>query len=133
MKRQLFRSSGVPCRSLGNHARGTEMVRPSLKSTASVSAVTLTFCAFASAVKELIPTPQQIFPILLNHSLYAVDLSPAEAAAVLQPHGVKPELGLVVVPFDVDVWRLVRVTSIKEEPVRPKPQNSRHRITPSRQ
>src|SRR5947209_1794177 len=53
MKRQLFLSSGVPCKSLGNHARGTEILRPSLRSTASVSAVTLTFCAFASAVVNI--------------------------------------------------------------------------------
>src|ERR1044072_2262565 len=124
MKRQLLLSSGVPCKSLGNQARGTEIVRPSLRSTASVSSPTLTFCAFASAVKELIPTPQQVFPVVLDQFLYAFYLSPAEAAASLQSHRIEPELGLVFIAFDVNVRRLVCVASIKEEPVRPKPQNS---------
>src|ERR1051325_8188302 len=92
-KRQLSRSCCVPCNSLGNHASGAEMVRPSLKSTASVSSVTLTFCALASAVKELIPTPQQVFAVLFDNVLYAVNLAPPEASARLEPHGVEPELG----------------------------------------
>src|ERR1043166_3191840 len=111
MKRQLLLSSGVPCKSLGNQARGTEMVRPSLRSTASVSSPTLTFCAFASAVKELIPTPQQIFPVVLVQFLYAFDLSPAEAAAGLKSHGIEPELCLVFIALDVNVRWCVRVAS----------------------
>src|ERR1041384_2513025 len=42
MKRQLLRSASVTWSRRGYHASGTEMVRPSLRSTASVSSVTCT-------------------------------------------------------------------------------------------
>jgi hypothetical protein len=74
------------------------------------------------------PTPQQTFLIVLDQLLYAVDFIPAEAAAVLKPDGFEPELGLVSITLDVDVRRFVRVASIKEESVGPKPQHGWHQF-----
>jgi hypothetical protein len=64
--------------------------------------------------------------VAFDQSLYAINLGSAKATAVLQPHRVGPELGRIVVTLDVDVRRFVRVASVKEEPVRPLPENGRH-------
>lgn len=48
ISRQLLRSSGVPCKSLGYHARGTEIDRPSFRSTVKLSAVITIFCAIST-------------------------------------------------------------------------------------
>src|SRR5437773_11128313 len=114
IKRQLFRSSGVPCSRRGYQARGTEIVRPSFTSTARVSSVTITFWAFASAVKILIPTPQHVCSIFFNQSLDTVDLNSTKASAILQSYGFQPEFGLIVVPFDMNMRRLVTISRIKE-------------------
>jgi|GEM_PF-3325035 len=50
IRRHLFRSSDVPCKRRGYHARGTEIVRPSVRSTMSASSVTVIPCATAICV-----------------------------------------------------------------------------------
>jgi len=95
------------------------MVRPSFKSTTSASSVTITFCTLASAVKVVIPTSQQCCSIILDHLLDATDFSSTKAPAVLQSNGVEPKLSFIGIPFNVDVWRLVTITGIKEKPVWP--------------
>ncbi len=45
MKRQCVPSASAPCANLGYQTRGTEMVRPSSRSTIRTSAVTATRCA----------------------------------------------------------------------------------------
>jgi hypothetical protein len=58
------------------------MVRPSAKSTDTVSWLTLTAVARtsrASTMKELIPTLQQLFPVLFDQIADPVNLIPAEA------------------------------------------------------
>ena len=48
IKRQLSRSSGLPCKSPGYHASGAEMVRPSVRSAVIESSVTTIFCALTT-------------------------------------------------------------------------------------
>jgi len=50
IKRQLLRSSGLPCKSRGYHASGAEMVRPSVRSTVIESSVTTIFCALTTCI-----------------------------------------------------------------------------------
>src|SRR3989344_8295646 len=66
VSRQLFLSFFVPGKSLGNQAKGTDIVLPSLKSTLSVSSVTVTFSATgtsASTVEIRISCILQCAPI----------------------------------------------------------------------
>lgn len=53
INRQLFRSSGLPCASLGYQASGTRGVRPSLSSTLSESDVTSTLRASGTSISTL--------------------------------------------------------------------------------
>jgi len=71
-------------------ASGTEKVRPSIRSTMSVSSVTVTFCTTAvriSIAKELIPTLQQIFSVFLDQALDPVDFASLESSTTC---GVAP-------------------------------------------
>ncbi len=62
----------------------------------------------------------------MNDSLYASYLRPGEPAASLQPHGLKPELGDILVTLHVDVPRLIPVAGIEKQPVGTNPENRRH-------
>src|SRR5687767_13890491 len=73
------------------------------------------------------PRSQEIFGPLYHDSLYAAKFSRAESAAVSQSHRIEPELHLVGLPFDVDVWRLIPVAGIEEKPIRPLAMNSWHK------
>src|SRR5213080_2132530 len=116
-----FLSAAVACASRGYQANGAAMVRPSASSTDRVSSLTTTRVARASRVsttEELIPTLQKLLPVLVHQLLDAIDVLAAEATAAFEADGVEPELGLAVVAFDVDVWRLAAVTGVEEEPER---------------
>ncbi len=56
----------------------------------------------------------------------------AETAASLQPDGIDPELGDIVVTLHVYVERFIPISGIEEEPVGPEPKYGRHGITPDR-
>ena len=49
----------------------------------------------------------------------AIDLVPVEATAALHPHRIKPELGDAIVSLNMNVRRLITITSIEEEPMGP--------------
>jgi hypothetical protein len=120
IKRQLLRSSGVACNSLGYHATGTEIVRPSSSSTVTLSSVTTTFLAVAgriSTAKVVIPLPQQILSVLLNKSVQPIDLGSTKATAALNPDRIKPELRNLVITFNVHVRGLIPIPCVKEESV----------------
>lgn len=51
--------------------------------------------------------------ILFNQPLDATQLPAFEAATVLQPNRLEPELGEIIVPFDMDVNRLIVVPGIE--------------------
>ena len=110
--RQFSLSEIDPCDRRGYQASGTETVRPSTKSTKSVSSLTATFWAAATrelSCEELIPRPQQIVCAIFNYTVESADFQAAESAAVLQPDRIKPELGPIVVSLHVNMRRLVSI------------------------
>jgi hypothetical protein len=120
IKRQLLRSSVVACNSLGYHAIGTEIVRPSSSSTVTLSSVTTTFLAVVgriSTAKVVIPVPQQILSVLLNKSVQPSDLGSTEATAALKPDRIKPELRNLVITFNMYVWGFIPIPCVEEESV----------------
>ena len=56
----------------------------------------------------------------------SADLGPTESAAILKANRVEPELGAVLVSFDMNVHRLVTISGVEEEAVRPTPKNRWH-------
>jgi hypothetical protein len=81
-----------------------------------------------SIAKELIPTPQQIFSVFFNQSLYAIDFASTKASTTLKANRIEPELGFHVFPFDVDVRRFVSIAGVEEKPVWPFDRYSWHCI-----
>jgi len=85
MIRHVARSSAVPWASRGYHASGTEIVRPSLRSTVSVSSVTTTFVAAGTAMsvsEEVIPSLQELFAMVPDDLFDPSDFSSSEEAAM---------------------------------------------------
>src|SRR3989344_4893725 len=121
VSRQLFRSFFVPCKSRGNHARGTDIVLPSLKSTLSVSSVTVTFSATgtsASAVEIRIPRLLQFIRVCLHQFLDSPNLRPGKSTARMESYRFQPELRDFVIAFNVYMRWLISITCIEEKPVR---------------
>jgi hypothetical protein len=56
--------------------------------------------------------------VICHKSVKSVDLTPVEPAAALQPDGIEPEFGKLVLALYVNVLWLLAVSCIKEEPVR---------------
>src|SRR3990172_620240 len=119
---QFLRSSGEACCNRGNHARGTEIVRPSLRSTDNVSSATVTFSALgtlSSIAEILIPSLQQFRLALCHKGQNPGDFRSGETPARLQAGRAKPELCDLVIAFNMDVSRLPPISSVKEEAIRP--------------
>lgn len=130
MRRHLERSAAVPWASLGNHARGTASVRPSLRSTTSASLVTRTSWARtgrASTAEERMPLPQKHRFILPDQRFHPVDLRTTEPTARIKPHRVQPELRAVLVALDMHVRRFLPVPREIEEAVWATSEDRRHR------
>jgi hypothetical protein len=103
---QFSFSACVACKSLGNHAKGAEIVLPSLKSTLSVSSVIITRSAFGTAISTaeiVIPSLHEPRMIFFDHFLNAADFHPAETAAAAKHYRLKPEFSYFIVPLDVTV------------------------------
>jgi hypothetical protein len=73
------------------------------------------------------PAPKQDLLMCRNQADNAIDLSPAEAAALLESNGIEPHLGAIRLALDVDVRRLVTIAGEEEEPVWTYAENSGHR------
>jgi hypothetical protein len=56
-------------------------------------------------------------------------LGAAKATAVRQPRWLEPELGPATISLDVYVGRLVAVSGVEEEPVRPRDRSARSILT----
>src|ERR1043166_7061057 len=104
INRQRLRSLVVPCRSRGYHVSGAITLRPSARSTASASFVTVTRTARLkgdSLAKELIPRPHKTLTVVFHQALDLVELAAVKATAALQAYRIHPELRRVVVALDV--------------------------------
>ena len=64
--------------------------------------------------------------MLADEAGHPVQFCAPEAAALVEAHGVEPELGQVVVALHVDVRRLGPITGEEKEPVRASPEHGRH-------
>ncbi|MEX2119440.1 MAG: hypothetical protein WD847_07585 [Pirellulales bacterium] len=106
----------VACASLGYHANGTAIVRPSDNSTESVSSVivALTASDLETSSEELIPTLQQSLLVLFYKRLNAIDIFPSETMAALETNRTQPELGLGIVTLNMDMRRFISVCRVKE-------------------
>ena len=62
----------------------------------------------------------------MHQPFYLTDFSPRKSTAALHPHGVQPELGNIIVPFDVNMSWFGPVTRVKEKPIRTMKQDCRH-------
>jgi hypothetical protein len=114
----LLLSSAVPWRRRGYHASGTVIERPSVRSTIKLSSVTTRLCARTSATKVLIPTPNQILNVVFHKLLNAIDFATAKTTTALQSHRIEPELGNIIVALNVDMFWLVAIAGVEEEPIR---------------
>jgi hypothetical protein len=50
--------------------------------------------------------------------MYAIDFSSCEAAAALQSDWSEPKFCHIIVSFNMDVLRLIPITSVKEKAIR---------------
>src|SRR5438046_2604339 len=96
------------------------VVRPSRRSTANSSWLTETSvaCAGCSLVKVLIPALHQPFLVLFNELDDFSQLFFLETFVPLKSWRRQPELRLAVIAFNVPVWGLGAISSIKEKPIR---------------
>src|SRR5260370_919649 len=72
------------------------------------------------------PAIHQLFLMVLNDLLDAVDLFAFESFALLQPRWCQPKLRRLFVVLNVYVWWFVAVASIKEEAIWPDAENRGH-------
>jgi hypothetical protein len=87
------------------------MVRPSLKSTVSVSSVTTTFVAAGTAIsisEEVIPSLQERFAMVGGNLLDTPDFSAPKSAAVRKAEWIQPDLRHAVLRLYVYVRRVRR-------------------------
>jgi hypothetical protein len=102
---------------------GTEIVRPSSKSTDNVSSVTLTLAALGSAgvtTTEGIPFISQPLQIFSCDSLNIAEFLTIVAVVISQQHiWIKPELGTLVLSIYVHMTWLNAIVRVKVETVRP--------------
>jgi hypothetical protein len=70
--------------------------------------------------------------VLFDQLSNAIHFFPFEAAASFEPDRIQPKFGLVLIALNVNVRRLVSISSIKEEAVRSTPQHGRHDATQSK-
>lgn len=126
---QLFRSSLVACKSLGNQASGAEIVRPSLNSTLNTSSVIVTFSAAGTTIsfpEILIPDLQYLLAVRIHKSLNPIYLRRRKPPTSLQPDRVKPELRNFVLPLNMDMRRFISIASVEEKAVGTGPQYCWH-------
>src|SRR5687768_3316593 len=98
------RCSAVAWSSLGNHTRGTVIVRPSSRSTLNVSSSKLTSLTRSSGLTSEIVMPrlQQGPGELVDDPLDRTQLPGAEAEIPRKSDGFKPELSRQVIPIHMD-------------------------------
>lgn len=97
------------------------MLRPSLKSTDSVSSDTVTFSANGisnSTAEVLIPRLRQFDSVMAHQLFNTRNLGARKTTAALQPNGIEPELCDFIVSLHMNVLWFVAVTRVEEEPVR---------------
>lgn len=70
--------------------------------------------------------------MLLDPLAEVVECLASEAAAAIEPDGVKPGFGLVVAPLDRDVRRFAAIAGVEEQTIRSRPKHGWHQLNPRR-
>src|SRR5713101_6415935 len=104
---QCCRSAGDPCTRRGYHASGTTRLRPSARSTVSLSCVTVTCTATGSvsSTKVVMPRLKESCLVLHNKPRDPADLVCSKATIDHECHRLQPELGHVPLTLHMDVRR----------------------------
>jgi len=132
MSRQLDRSCGLACSSLGYHPRGTEMLLPSERSTDRVSTLISTLVIDGTSIstaKVVIPSLHKIVLIFFDTTTNSSQFKAIEPSAGVQADRVYPEFGNAVITLDMNVWGFVAISRIKEEAIWSSSKQCRHRIS----
>src|SRR3990172_4112537 len=128
MNSHSFLCFGVALRSLGNHTRGTDTVRPSSSTTVSASSEQATSTASVSllSTKVGIPFLQEQISIFQyefsNHSQFVT----SKTAVRCQGQGIEPKLRLTARLGNVNVRWLAIFQTVEEEPVTANPEQNWH-------
>ena len=131
MSSQSFLCFSVAFRSLGNHIKGTDTVRPSSNTTviASVEQDTSTAIASLLATKVGIPSLQEKFSIRLHKFTDNRQLVVSKAAVRRQIHRIKPELCVTPSVGNVNVRWLAILQTVEEESISTNPEQYRHGLS----
>src|SRR5687767_11083645 len=118
---QFERWSGVASRSVGYHASGTTIVRPSMRSTAMVSSVKLTSLTRSPGLtsEPCIPFLQKCRFVFLQHSLDLSKFDRTESEIPRQRHGAQPEFGRLIIAINVDMRRFIGLMRMEVHPIWP--------------
>src|SRR3990167_4046778 len=128
MNSHFFLCFGVAFRSLGNHTRGTDTVRPSSSTTVSASSEQATSTASVSllSTKVGIPLLQEQISIsqyeFSNHSQFVA----SKTTVRCQCHGIEPKLRITASMGNVNVRWLAIFQTKEEEPVTANPEQDWH-------
>src|SRR5437762_1793525 len=106
---QFERCSGLASKSVGYHARGTTIVRPSMRSTAIVSSVKCTFLTRSPGLtsEPCIPFLQKGRFIFLQHALNLSKFHRTEAEVSRKRHRGQPEFCRLIIAIYMDVRRFI--------------------------
>src|SRR5687768_10989103 len=116
---KLLRCSGVACSSRGYHASGVLTVRPSARSTVSVSSSirTALICSPALGSEVRIPCLHELLLMLQCDPFDSTQFACRETNIVVERHRSKPELGRRTAGVNVNVTWLAHITAEKVEPI----------------
>jgi len=126
---QCCRSAGDPYTRRGYHASGTTRLRPSARSTVSLSSVTVTCTATGavSSTKVVMPRLKESCLVLHNQSRDPAHLMCAKATIGHERYRLQPAFGHRPFPLHMDVRRFPTVGAEEDEIVRSITKYSRHR------
>lgn len=130
LMRQRNRCSSVASRSRGYQVKGTMIVRPSARSTASVSSVKWTSRTRSPELRweAFIPFLQEESAVLKNHPMDSPELRRTKAEVTGKRNGLQPEFSGLVVAIHVDVWRFIWLVAVKVHSIRPCHQDGWHSL-----
>lgn len=80
-------------------------------------------------VEDLIPALHESILVCFNYQLYPVDIFATESIISLKFNWFKPEFCFERIPFDMYMWWLIAITSIKEKTIWSFSQDGGHEST----
>src|SRR4030042_1456705 len=104
------------------------MLLPSVRSTIKSSAVTLISCARAtfSAFEARIPCLHKSRAILIDYFFSFSQFRPLETTRIHKSTRTEPKFRRASFSLQLNMWRLISLVSVEEEPIRPNDFHSGH-------